>query len=80
MGQNVAFSRRLKSLCAERGITFQMLAEMISVPERRAYRMMYIGESNPGAYMMLRICKAFGMTVEEFFDSEEFADMDQFRM
>ena len=79
MEQNVAVATRLRSLCEEKGITVAMLAEKTGMSVRRIYRMMHIGASNPGIYTMHCICKALEITIDEFLDSDEFKNMNEYR-
>ena len=80
MQQNMAIAKRLSALCQERGWGPSTLAEKTGLPLRKMQRMMYVGDSNPGIYLMIRICNALEITVDEFFQSEEFVDMHEYRV
>lgn len=80
MEQSIAIAKRLKALCDERGMNAEALAEKTNLPVGKMKRMMYTGASNPGVYLMLRICNALEITVDEFFQSEEFENMSEYRV
>ena len=80
MEQSIAIAKRLTTLCKERGIDAEVLAEKAGLPVSKTQRMMNVGASNPGVYLMLRICKVLGITVDEFFQSEEFENVDEYRV
>ena len=71
MEQNIALSNRLKNLMEEKHLTFKELAEKSGIPVRRIYRMMHGGVSNPSVFVMMRICNAMDITLDEFFGTEE---------
>ena len=72
METNVLLGNRLKDVCAQKNMTYQMLAEKSGVPVRRVYRLYHGMTSNPGVFVMLDICKALDITVDEFFGTDEF--------
>ena len=74
MEQNTALANRLKSLCEEKGISYADLAQKSGIPVRRIQRMAFGATSNPTVFMMLRICDALGITLDEFFGTDEFKD------
>lgn len=80
MEQNMALANRLKELCEEKGMSYQELAEKSGIPVRRIYRIVYGTTSNIGIFFMLRLCNALEITVDEFFQSEEFKNIDQFHI
>lgn len=80
MEQSIAIAKRLTALCKEKGWDAVVLAEKTSLPVEKAKRMMNVGASNPGVYLMLRICNALEITVDEFFQSEEFKNIDEYRV
>lgn len=63
---------RLKELCEQKNVSYSELAEKSGVPVKRILRMAWGGSSNPGVFIMLKICDALGITLDEFFGTEEF--------
>lgn len=80
MEQSIAIAKRLRALCDERGWNAEVLAEKTNLPVEKTKRMMLVGASNPGVYLMIRICNALEITVDEFFKSEEFENMSEYRV
>lgn len=80
MEQNRAIANRIKALCEEKGLNYNSLAEKSGLPLRKVYRLMSSGASNPGVFTIIRLCNAFEITLNEFFDAEEFKNMDEFRL
>lgn len=72
MENNKALAIRVKQLCEEKGMTRSALAEKSGVPLRRIQRMTMAGVSNPSVFQMMDICKALGVTLDEFFDDDVF--------
>ena len=71
MERNVVFANRLKSLMEEKNLNYKSLAEKSGIPIRTIYRMLCAGVSNPNVFVMMRICNALEMGLDEFFGTEE---------
>ena len=71
MEQNVVLGNRMKELMKAKNVGYQDLAEKSSVSIRRIYRMANGGVSNPGVFEMMRICNTLGVSLDEFFGTEE---------
>ena len=74
---NQALSKRLKELCKERNLTYGELAEKINVPKNKIVRMAVGAPSNPGLVLMMKICDALEVTLDEFVDTDEFREVRQ---
>ena len=72
MQQNEALAKRLKELMEEKGMDYRALAAKSGLPVKRVYRMVMGVTSNPGVFVMMQICKGLGVTLDEFFEAEEF--------
>ena len=72
MQANEVLAKRLRELCEEKNVTYQELGSKIGMPGRRIYRMANGMVSNPGIFTMLPICEGLGVTLDEFFGTEEF--------
>lgn len=72
MEQNGALAKRLKELMKEKGMNYKELAEKSGLPDRRIYRMAMGMTSDPGVFVMMKICNGLGITLDEFFGTEEF--------
>lgn len=63
---------RINNLCREKQMTYCALSYMSAVPMTTLMRIMDKTIVNPGVLIIERLCKGFGITVKEFFDSPEF--------
>lgn len=74
MEQNIALANRLKELCEQKNLSYNELAEKSGLPLRRIYRMAHGGVSNPGVFVMMRICSGLEVSLDEFFGTDEFKE------
>ncbi len=72
MEQNVLLANRLKELMQEKGMSFGDLAEKSGISVKRIYRIANGGVSNPSVFVMMDICRALGVSLDEFFKDEAF--------
>ena len=68
--------KRLQAVCQQKNMSFRELAEKSGVPEKTILRIAWGSRTNPGIFLMINICDALDITVDEFFGTEEF---DEFR-
>ena len=69
---------RIRQLCREQGITPNKLSKLSGVPQA-TIKSILLGESkNPGTVAVKRLCDGFGITLGEFFDTEEFDRLKEF--
>ena len=73
--QNKVLANRLKELCEEKEMTYAQLAQKSGLPVRKIQRMAYGMVTDPGIFIMMRICKALDVTLDEFVANEEFSKM-----
>ena len=63
---------RIRQLCREQGITPNKLSKISGVPQA-TIKSILLGESkNPGTVAVKKLCDGFGITLGEFFSTEEF--------
>ena len=68
---------RLLRLCAEKGISIQKLAMESAVPPSTIKNILYGKSVNPGIVTIKMLCDGLGITLIEFFDTEEFRTLEQ---
>ena len=67
-----AVAYRIRQLCREQGITPNKLSKISGVPQATV-KSILLGESkNPGTVAVKKLCDGFGITLGEFFSTEEF--------
>ena len=72
-----AIRNRLLHLCEERGITINKLANISGIPPSSVKNIIYGKSQNPKILTIKMICDGLGMTLDAFFDTEEFDRLEQ---
>ncbi len=72
-----AVKNRLLALCGERNITINKLATMSALPPSSVKAILYGRSKNPKLITIKMICDGLGITLSEFFDTEEFNLLEQ---
>ena len=70
-------ARRIRSLCKERGITPNGLANLSAVPQATIKSILNGESQNPGTVTIKKLCDAFEITLGEFFSTPEFDSLEQ---
>lgn len=68
-------SYRVRQLCREQGITPNKLSKISGVPQATIKSILPGESKNPGTVAIKRLCDGFGITLGEFFNTEEFDDL-----
>lgn len=68
-----AVSKRIFELCDEYNYTPNKLAEISTVPPSTLRSLLANNVANPSSYVIYRICRAFDITLKEFYDSKLFS-------
>lgn len=74
MDQSTAIADRIIQVCEEKNMSLEELAKKSDISLRTIYRMTHGMTGNRGIFMMISICDALGITLDEFFGSEEFKE------
>ena len=69
-----ALANRLKQVCEEKNMTYGELAEKSGVPVKTIYRMSNGTSAARGIYNVINICDGLGISLDEFFGTEEFKE------
>lgn len=72
---NNVLGNRLKELCQEKNISYRELGEKIGMSGTRIVRIANGMTSNPGVYTMIQICDGLGVSLDEFFGTDEFKEL-----
>lgn len=72
-----AVKTRLLRLCDEKRMTIQRLATESAVPPSTIKNVLYGKSRNPGIVTLKMLCDGLGISLIEFFDSEEFRTLEQ---
>lgn len=72
-----AIRNRIQSLCAEHNITINKLATLSALPPSSIKNILYGKSIDPKILTIKKICDGLGVTLIDFFDSPEFAELEQ---
>ena len=76
MNAKEAVARRICTLCKERKMTVNALANLCGVAPSTIYSMLNAKSQNPGVVSIQKICDGLDISVREFFDDPLFDDLD----
>ncbi|MBP3452194.1 MAG: helix-turn-helix transcriptional regulator [Bacteroidaceae bacterium] len=65
-------NHRIIELCQERNLSFSALGRLSELPATTIKNILNGDSQNPGIVTIQKICNGFGLTLIEFFDTEEF--------
>ncbi len=68
---------RLLQLCAEKHLPIHKLAMESAVPPSTIKNILYGKSKNPGIVTIKMLCDGMGISLIEFFDTEEFRKLEQ---
>lgn len=77
MGTYEAVKNRILQLCNEKGYTIYRLAMESAVPPSSIKNILYGKSKNPGIVTIKMLCDGFGISLNEFFDTDEFKKLEQ---
>ena len=72
-----AVKLRILKLCEEKHMTINKLATESAVVPSSIKNILYGKSTNPGIVTLKLLCDGFGITIYDFFDSDEFKNLDQ---
>ncbi len=72
-----AVAQRLIELCQERNITINALANISAVPPSTLKNIIYGVSKNPGVVTLKMLCDGLEITLEDFFNSDLFKNLQQ---
>ena len=77
MDTYTAVKNRLMMLCEERHMAIHKLAMESAVPPSTIKNILYGKSVNPGIVTIKMLCDGLGITLVEFFDTQEFRELEQ---
>ena len=73
----LAVRNRILQLCGERNISINKLANISALPPSSVKNILYGKSQNPKLLTIKLICDGLGITLAEFFDTEDFNSLEQ---
>lgn len=77
MGTYKIVKNRILQLCKEKNMTIYKLSVESAVAPSSIKNILYGKSKNPGIVTLKMLCDGFGITLNEFFDTEEFKNLEQ---
>ena len=77
MGTYTTVKNRILSLCEEKRLTINKLAMESGVAPSTIKNILYGKSQNPGIVTLKMLCDGLGITLTEFFDTDEFKNLEQ---
>ena len=77
MGTHTAVKNRILQLLGEKQMSIHKLATESAVPPSSIKNILYGKSLNPGIVTIKMLCDGFGITITEFFDTDEFRALEQ---
>lgn len=65
---------RIDELCNEKDMSYYALSYKASIPLSTLMHIMEGTTKNPGIYTIMKICDGLGVSLQEFFGTQEFED------
>ena len=72
-----AVKKRFGELCYQRGINFCQLATLSGVPYTTVKSIFYGQSKNPGISTVKKLCDGLDITINDFFDTDYFRELEQ---
>lgn len=72
-----AVKNRILNLCEEKRMTINKLATESGVAPSSVKNILYGKSKNPGIVTLKMLCDGFGITLIDFFNTEEFKKLEQ---
>ena len=72
-----AIAKRIEELCEQNNLTINGLATQAAVPPSTVKNIIYGVSRNPGIVTIKMLCDGLDISIQDFFDSHLFADLEQ---
>ena len=72
-----AIAKRIEELCEQNNLTINGLATQAAVPPSTVKNIIYGVSRNPGIVTIKMLCDGLDISIQDFFDSPLFADLEQ---
>ncbi len=77
MKKQKIIAERIISLCKERHLSYYLLSYRSTVPITTILNIVNCITKNPGVFTLIKICDGLGVTIQEFFDTEAFRNIEK---
>lgn len=77
MDAYTAVKNKINQLCNEKNMSINKLATESAVPPSTVKNILYGKSVNPGIVTIKMLCDGLGISLTEFFETEEFKNLEQ---
>lgn len=77
MDTKEAVADRIRQLCHEHGLTPNGLSNLAGVPQATVKSILNFESKNPGIITIKKLCDGLDITLGEFFNTEDFDQLEQ---
>lgn len=77
MREQKILAERIKVLCQERKMSYYSLSYKSTVPITTIMNIVHCITKNPGIFTIIKLCDGLGITIQEFFNTEEFKNIER---
>ncbi len=77
MGTYKTVKNRILQLCEEKHVTINKLATESGVAASSVKNILYGKSKNPGIVTLKMLCDGFGISLTDFFNTDEFKNLEQ---
>ena len=77
MNTRLCIANRILQLCRERNLSLNGLAHLAAVPPSTLKSVLNGDSKNPGIVTIKLLCDGLGITLADFFDTDEFRSLEQ---
>lgn len=76
MDEQKILSKRIEYLCKQNGMSYYTLSYKSAVPMTTLMHIIDCSTKNPGIFTIVKICNGLDITIKDFFNTKEFADIE----
>ena len=76
MEEQMILSKRIEYFCKKNGISYYSLSDNSAVPMTTLMHIINCSTKNPGIFTIFKICNGLNISITEFFNAEEFAEIE----
>ncbi|MDO4306303.1 MAG: helix-turn-helix transcriptional regulator [Eubacteriales bacterium] len=77
MREQKLLAERIKTLCEERKMSYYLLSYKSTVPITTIMNIIHCTTKNPGIFTIIKLCDGLGITIQEFFKTDEFQNIER---
>lgn len=77
MREQKILAERINKLCSERKMSYYSLSYKSTVPITTIMNIVHCITKNPGIFTIIKLCDGLGITIQEFFDTKEFQNIER---